>query len=68
MPELTLTEYQNDMNSIPINHFKVCAEAACNFVYVPDHTGKCPRCGSDGIWISKITERDTYGSCGLQES
>lgn len=43
---------RSTMNSIPINHFKICAEALCDYVYVPDETGKCPRCGSDGIWLA----------------
>jgi len=30
---------------------KICAEATCNHVYTPDRTGKCPKCGSQGLWI-----------------
>jgi hypothetical protein len=38
---------------VGVTEHKICCEAACNFVYAPDHTGRCPKCGSEGIWISK---------------
>jgi uncharacterized paraquat-inducible protein A len=36
-----------------VRESKICCEASCNQVYVPDSTGKCPRCGSQGMWISR---------------
>ena len=31
---------------------KLCAEASCNHIYVPDKgEGRCPKCGSEGVWI-----------------
>lgn len=37
---------------VGVTESKICAEAGCNHVYVPDHTGKCPKCGSEGMWIN----------------
>lgn len=37
-------------------NLKICAELTCNNLYVPDKWGKCPRCGSEGIWLDKMTE------------
>jgi hypothetical protein len=52
--------------------FKICCEASCNYIYEPDAKGKCPKCGSEGIWIGNtvlgraedrnvITDRDDKG-------
>lgn len=38
--------------------FKLCGEASCNHVYVPDRTGKCPKCGSEGLWLERILSPD----------
>jgi hypothetical protein len=33
--------------------FKLCCEASCNHVYEPDAgEGRCPKCGSEGLWLS----------------
>jgi hypothetical protein len=32
---------------------KLCCEASCSHIYVPDKgEGRCPVCGSEGIWIN----------------
>ena len=41
------------------NQLKICAELSCNHVYVPDNReGLCPRCGSEGIWLNRMTENE----------
>ena len=41
------------------SNLKICAELTCNHIYVPDNReGLCPRCGSEGIWLSYLTEEN----------
>lgn len=46
---------------------KICAEYSCNHVYVPDRTGLCPRCHSQGIWLQILTERKVLQSVKEEE-
>ena len=33
---------------------KLCCEIGCGHIYTPDSgEGRCPKCGSEGIWISR---------------
>lgn len=35
------------------SQLKICCEAKCGHIYAPDNAeGKCPRCNSEGIWLS----------------
>lgn len=34
-----------------ISKLKICVEISCGHIFEPDHTGKCPRCGSESLWL-----------------
>lgn len=46
--------------------FKICAEASCGFVYEPDREGRCPKCGSEGLYIEN-TVLGTRGNVFVTE-
>lgn len=55
-----------------VTESKICVESSCNHVYVPDANGKCPKCGSEGMWISNTVignrAEDRAGVSGLPKA